>query len=82
VILGLLMLIEPESMYSRYEPGTLPAITESYFLIRPRWLFPHYADGGAKVVVMTVCWLAVGAIFTAWAARRLGRSVDQPSDQG
>ena len=72
IALGLLMVLDPEAMYSVYRPGSLPAIRESYRFIRLEWVFPSYADGGLRPVALTLFWLAA-IVLATWLSLRLTR---------
>jgi hypothetical protein len=76
-LLGALMIADPEAMYNMHSPGNIPAITQSYWLIQLGWLFPNYADMGARTVVLTAIWI-VAIIALTWLALRFARR-DRPA---
>jgi hypothetical protein len=59
-------------MYNMHMPGSIPAITQSYWLIRLGWFFPNYADLGARTVAQTALWIVIIAALT-WLALHSAR---------
>ncbi len=76
-LLGALMIADPEAMYNMHQPWSIPAITQSYRLIRIGWFFPNYADLGARTAVLTAIWFTAVAALT-WLALHFGRR-DKPA---
>ena len=72
-LLGALMIANPEAMYNAHRPWSIPAITQSYWLIQLGWFFPNYADPGARTIALTAIWLAAIAALT-WFALRFARA--------
>jgi hypothetical protein len=72
VLLGALMIADPEAMYNMHTSWSIPAITRSYWLIRLGWFFPNYADLGARTVALTAIWIVIIVALT-WLALRLAR---------
>ena len=66
------MIADPEAMYNMHRAWSIPAITQSYRLIRIGWFFPNYADLGARTVALTAIWIAAIAALT-WLALRCAR---------
>ena len=66
-LLGALMIADPEAMYNMHQPWSIPAITQSYPLIRIGWFFPNYADLGARTIALTAIWIAIIISATALA---------------
>jgi hypothetical protein len=68
-LIGALMIADPEAMYNMHTSWSVPAITQSYPPIRLAWLFPNYADLGARTLAQTAIWIVLIAAAT-WLALR------------
>jgi len=81
VLFGLLMIADPDSMYNARFAGSLPAITESYRWIRLGWVFPDYADAGARTIELTLFWIAAIVLLT-WLSLRTTRDCGAGVNRG
>jgi hypothetical protein len=71
-LLGALMIADPEAMYNMHVSWSIPAITQSYPLIRIGWFFPNCADLGARTIAQTAIWIVI-IISTTWLALHFAR---------